>query len=38
VFAWRVMLVAEVFPNIGAWIERVEALPGYDRTFPPHWR
>jgi glutathione S-transferase len=30
--------LAEVYPNIGAWIERVEALPGYDRTFPPHWR
>jgi glutathione S-transferase len=29
---------AEVFPNIGAWIARIEALPGYDRTFPPHWR
>ncbi len=29
---------AEVFPNIGAWIARVEAIPGYDRTFPPHWR
>jgi glutathione S-transferase len=28
----------EVFPVIGAWIKRVEALPGYDRTFPPHWR
>lgn len=27
-----------VFPNIGAFIERVEALPGYDKTFPPHWR
>jgi glutathione S-transferase len=30
--------LAEVYPNIGAWIARVEALPGYDRTFPPHWR
>lgn len=29
---------AEVFPNIGAWIARVEAFPGYDKTFPPHWR
>ena len=25
-------------PNIAAWIARIEALPGYDRTFPPHWR
>ena len=29
---------ASVYPNIGAWIARVEALPGYERTFPPHWR
>ena len=28
----------ERYPNIGAWITRVEALPGYDKTFPPHWR
>jgi len=28
----------DVFPNIGAWIARVEALPGYANTFPPHWR
>ncbi|HET7506446.1 MAG TPA: glutathione S-transferase family protein [Kofleriaceae bacterium] len=28
----------DVYPNIGAWIARIEALPGYDRTFPPHWR
>jgi glutathione S-transferase len=30
--------LATVFPNIGAFIARVEALPGYDKTFPPHWR
>jgi glutathione S-transferase len=29
---------ADVFPNSAAWIARIEALPGYDRTFPPHWR
>jgi glutathione S-transferase len=26
------------YPAILAWIQRVEALPGYDRTYPPHWR
>jgi glutathione S-transferase len=26
------------FPAIAAWIERVAALPGYERTYPPHWR
>lgn len=30
--------LAEKFPNIAAFIARVEALPGYDKTFPPHWR
>jgi glutathione S-transferase len=28
----------ERHPGTGAWMARVEALPGYDRTFPPHWR
>lgn len=26
------------YPAIDAWIGRVEALPGYERTYPPHWR
>jgi glutathione S-transferase len=26
------------YPQIAAWIARVQALPGYDKTFPPHWR
>ncbi|HEY0483114.1 MAG TPA: glutathione S-transferase family protein [Kofleriaceae bacterium] len=30
--------LAEVYRHIGAWIARIEALPGYDRTYPPHWR
>ena len=25
-------------PNIRRWMDRVEALPGYERTYPPHWR
>ena len=25
-------------PAVAAWMARVESLPGYDRTFPPHWR
>lgn len=29
---------ADAFPELGPWLARVESLPGYDRTFPPHWR
>ena len=26
------------YPALSRWIARVEALPGYDKTYPPHWR
>ena len=26
------------YPNIDRWVRRIEALHGYDRTYPPHWR
>jgi glutathione S-transferase len=26
------------YPNIAKWVSRIEALSGYDRTYPPHWR
>jgi glutathione S-transferase len=26
------------YPNIAAWIKRVEAIPGYEKTYPPHWK
>ena len=26
------------YPALGRWLARVEALPGYERTYPPHWR
>ncbi len=28
----------KVFPRLAAWCARIEALPGYDATYPPHWR
>lgn len=28
----------ELYPSIRRWMDRVEALPGYERTYPPHWR
>lgn len=26
------------YPRLGEWVKRVESLPGYERTYPPHWR
>ena len=28
----------EVYPSVGRWMGLVEAVPGYVRTYPPHWR
>lgn len=30
--------LATTYPALAAWCARIEALPGYDATFPPHWR
>jgi glutathione S-transferase len=26
------------YPALARWVLRIEALPGYERTYPPHWR
>jgi glutathione S-transferase len=26
------------YPALSRWIARMEALPGYEKTYPPHWR
>ena len=26
------------WPRLGAWMARIEALPGYQKSYPPHWR
>lgn len=26
------------FPKLALWMKRVEALPGFDAAYPPHWR
>lgn len=28
----------ERYPRLVEWTKRIEALPGYDKTYPPHWR
>lgn len=34
----RLLPLETNFPSIHAWLKRIEALPGYDRTVPPHWK
>ena len=34
----RFLPLAANYPALERWIARVAALPGYDRTYPPHWR
>ncbi|MBI3451305.1 MAG: glutathione S-transferase C-terminal domain-containing protein, partial [Rhodospirillales bacterium] len=29
---------AKTYPGIEAWRQRIQALPGYEKTYPPHWR
>lgn len=26
------------YPALARWFTRIESLPGYERTYPPHWR
>jgi glutathione S-transferase len=30
--------LAQRYPNLARWTARIEALPNYQRTYPPHWR
>jgi glutathione S-transferase len=32
------MPLSETYPNLARWVRQIESLPGYDRTYPPHWR
>ncbi len=34
----RLLPLSKHLPNLAAWAERIEAIPGYDKTYPPHWR
>jgi glutathione S-transferase len=36
--ASRFMPVEVNYPALGRWLARVATLPGYERTYPPHWR
>ena len=34
----RILPLTDRFPRLAAWTGRIASLPGYDRTYPPHWR
>jgi glutathione S-transferase len=34
----RLLPLETHYPAVAAWMKRIEALPGYERTYPPHWR
>jgi glutathione S-transferase len=34
----RFMPVEVNYPALGRWLARIQKLPGYERTYPPHWR
>lgn len=34
----RLLPIEINYPAIAAWNGRIQALPGYERTVPPHWR
>jgi glutathione S-transferase len=34
----RFLPMGSTYPAIARWMQRMEQLPGYDRTYPPHWR
>lgn len=34
----RLSPLGDHFPHLAAWQTRVEALPGYDDAYPPHWK
>jgi len=36
--ASRFMPLEINYPALGRWLTRVAALPGHDRTWPPHWK
>ena len=37
-FGLGLLPLPERYPALARWAARIEALPGYDRTYPPHWR
>ncbi len=34
----KILPLDKSYTHIASWLERLEAVPGYDATYPPHWR
>ncbi len=34
----KVALLESYYPKLSVWVALIEALPGYDSAYPPHWR
>ena len=34
----QLLPLAEHYPKLADWTKRLEALPSYDKVYPPHWR
>jgi len=32
------LLYDDDYPNISNWVKHIEAIPGYEKTYPPNWR
>ena len=37
-FNLGLMPLPQTYPNIARWARQIEALPGYQSTYPPHWK
>jgi glutathione S-transferase len=37
-FEFGFLPLGQRYPAVAAWLARIEALPGYERTYPPHWK
>jgi glutathione S-transferase len=30
--------IAKYYPALSGWCKKIEAIPGFERTYPPHWK
>jgi glutathione S-transferase len=37
-FDLKLLPLSRGYPALAAWCERIRAIPGYDKTYPPHWK